>query len=415
MFKNAAIALLLVALIGGVATALVRSQSQTAEVDVRVRAKRLADGRTEFEIQQREGSGWSDSLFRSNPKLRADPVIDRWYSSGAVTATTEVLAMPGDEAIQPATSSASAPPSGWRPLSATDGDVDIRVEYSVESDPLDGQLTTIVTSRKYDDSFGYVELNQVCRRGQFDIVIDDDNYHSFYDDPPQVRYRLDDGPVQSLDVTRYAEAPYGYSPEHDTVFRLNLQTAQSLTIQFEGAGGTATGTIDLAGLFATEVQPNIDRCGQEPSAEWTPVVDTAGERDIRLHYSVAMLLGESDVSTVVTTQNVGDIFIQEELHLVCDVGRSDVIIDPANSPTTTQGVPTIYISVDDGEAVPYRWPYIRSLESGFSPDDDLAFLERLRNASSITVQVGSEKAAKLSLAGLLETPAQGNIDYCGQH
>ncbi len=90
MFKITAAVLLLISLVGGLATALVYGQSGSAEVDVRIRAKRLADGRTEFAIQQREGNTWSDSLFGSNPKLKPDPDIDRWYSSPIVTASAQV-------------------------------------------------------------------------------------------------------------------------------------------------------------------------------------------------------------------------------------------------------------------------------------------------------------------------------------
>lgn len=78
MLKNAVIALLVLAVVGSVTSVVVYSQMQTAEVEVRVQAKRLADGRTEFAVQQREDGGWSGSLFRSNPRLRADPVVDRW-------------------------------------------------------------------------------------------------------------------------------------------------------------------------------------------------------------------------------------------------------------------------------------------------------------------------------------------------
>ena len=88
MLRSAAIALLLIVLAGMVTTVVVRSQSQTADVEVRVRAKRLADGRTEFVVQLND---WSESLFSSNPKLTADPVIDRWYNS--VIASVDVDAV----------------------------------------------------------------------------------------------------------------------------------------------------------------------------------------------------------------------------------------------------------------------------------------------------------------------------------
>lgn len=75
--------------IGIAATAGIVAQSDSG-YEVRVRAMRLTDGRTEFEDQQRNAGGeWSDSLFASNPRLRADPTIGRWYSSRGVRVEVE--------------------------------------------------------------------------------------------------------------------------------------------------------------------------------------------------------------------------------------------------------------------------------------------------------------------------------------
>lgn len=51
MLKNAVIVLLVLAVVGSVTSVVVYSQMQTVEVEVRVQAKRLADGRTEFAVQ----------------------------------------------------------------------------------------------------------------------------------------------------------------------------------------------------------------------------------------------------------------------------------------------------------------------------------------------------------------------------
>ncbi len=415
MFKNVLLALLITALIGGVATALVRSQSQTAEVDVRVRAKRLADGRTEFEIQQRESGAWSESLFRSNPRLRADPVIDRWYSSGAVTATTEVPSMPGDSVSSKlGTSTVPTPPRNWRPLGATDGEENVRVEYSVEEDPFDQELTTIITSRRFDDNFGYVEVHQVCRNGAFDIVLDSDDIWWGFGDPPKIRYRFDDGPVQELTTTRYSDSPYGWSPAHDPPFRLNLEQAQSITIQFEGDSGTTAGTIDLAGFFSTAVQGNIDYCGQDPPAEWSPHGDTAGEVQLYVQYSVTRSIESATLSTVIS---VGE-YAEGEIHLICDRGRFDLIVESSRYHSTSSGVPEIYVRLDGGEVESFRWPMVSTWESGFSPDNDRAFMDRLKQSNTATIHVGGVGGGSgetVRLAGLFDTRAQGNIEYCGQY
>ncbi len=220
-----------------------------------------------------------------------------------------------------------------------------------------------------------------------------------------------------MQAERYTYTPYRhfiYSPVHDATFILNLRSASQITIQFDGDGGKSTGTIDLAGFFATEVQPNLDRCGQTQTAR-TPVGDTGGERVVRFQYSVASDIDKSQLSTIVTAHNVANYDFAEQLHLICDTGRLDVIVTPRSIPSISNGIPTLYITIDGGETDSVRWPYIRTLKSGFSPDDDRAFLERLRQATTITVQVGTERAAELHIAGLMQTPAQENIDYCGQY
>ena len=134
MLRSATIALLLIALAGMVTTVVVRSQSQTADVEVRVRAKRLADGRTEFAVQQRQDNDWSESLFSSNPKLTADPVTDRWYNSRAVSASVDIDAQPSAVATRP------DPPRGWTSLGGTGDAVRIDLGYSAEPDVIDGSL-----------------------------------------------------------------------------------------------------------------------------------------------------------------------------------------------------------------------------------------------------------------------------------
>ena len=84
MLKNAAIAVLLIAAAIGSATMVVQAQSG-GEIEVRITAQRLEDGRTEFALQQREGDGWSDRIAPSARFLPAEPPLDRWLSSTPVT------------------------------------------------------------------------------------------------------------------------------------------------------------------------------------------------------------------------------------------------------------------------------------------------------------------------------------------
>ena len=83
MLKNAAIAVLLI-IVAGSSTMVVQAQS-AGEVEVRITAQRLEDGRTEFALQQREGDGWSERIAPRARFLPAAPPIDRWLFSTPVT------------------------------------------------------------------------------------------------------------------------------------------------------------------------------------------------------------------------------------------------------------------------------------------------------------------------------------------
>lgn len=412
MLKNAVIALLVLAVVGSVTSVVVYSQVQTAEVEVRVRAKRLADGRTEFAVQQREDGGWSDSLFRSNPRLRADPVVDRWYSSRAVTASAPV------DVAQLAAAARPVPPATWAPLGDTGGEVRIDLDYSVESDIISGALTTVVSTTARGDRLGleYVKLSLVCEGGALNLIVDDDEYR-FSSAPIEVTLRFDGGSPETHSWDYVRGATNGYSPVNDRAFVQRLQAANQVAVQLRSEGATTAQLVDLAGLFSTPAQPNLDYCGRSTPSGVSLLQDTRGEVGVNMEYAVSEDLEDGSLTTVIETWVTDESYNTSWLYLVCDRGRLDTIfyVSGATSPSRT---PVTRIRIDGRPAEDFRWPYMRGVESGYSPDDDLAFLERLRPASEIEVRVEHGTLAgktTFPLAGLLNTRAQGNIDFCGQY
>ncbi len=86
MLKNAAIAVLLIIAAAAVAPMAVQAQSGGGdEIEIRITAQRLEDGRTEFAIQQRDGDGWRGRLAPRARFLPAEPPLDRWLVSTPVT------------------------------------------------------------------------------------------------------------------------------------------------------------------------------------------------------------------------------------------------------------------------------------------------------------------------------------------
>ncbi len=89
MLKNAALAVLLIIAAAGSATMVAQAQSG-GEVEIRITAQRLEDGRTEFALQQRDGDGWSDRIAPRSRFLPAEPPVDRWLVSTPVTVAAPV-------------------------------------------------------------------------------------------------------------------------------------------------------------------------------------------------------------------------------------------------------------------------------------------------------------------------------------
>ena len=83
MTRKLALAGLVVAvLVAGAASAL----AQDAGSEVRIAARRLADGRVEFALQPRSGGGWGARVLPSSRYFPANAAVGRWLSSSPVDA-----------------------------------------------------------------------------------------------------------------------------------------------------------------------------------------------------------------------------------------------------------------------------------------------------------------------------------------
>ena len=85
------VALLLLALLG---VPVAAAQVAGGEVEVRVAAQRLADGRTEFALQQREADGaWGDRVLPRSRFFPANADVGRWLSSSPLTVEAQSESM----------------------------------------------------------------------------------------------------------------------------------------------------------------------------------------------------------------------------------------------------------------------------------------------------------------------------------
>ena len=85
------VALLLLALLG---VPVAAAQGGGGEVEVRVAAQRLADGRTEFALQEREADGaWGDRVLPRSRFFPANADVGRWLSSSPLTVEAQSESM----------------------------------------------------------------------------------------------------------------------------------------------------------------------------------------------------------------------------------------------------------------------------------------------------------------------------------
>lgn len=77
--------------IGALSAALAHNAQST--VEVKVNARQLSDGRVEFALQHRDGSGWSDRVLSPSRYFPSNIGHDRWVSSSTFTFT---LSAPGN-------------------------------------------------------------------------------------------------------------------------------------------------------------------------------------------------------------------------------------------------------------------------------------------------------------------------------
>ncbi len=106
------------------------AQSAPGEVEVRVAAQRLADGRTEFALQERVGGSWGERRLPSSRFFPANASVGRWLASSPLTVEVQ------PEGMQTASGGAS---------------VEVRVAAQLVAD---GRIEFALQEREADGSWG---------------------------------------------------------------------------------------------------------------------------------------------------------------------------------------------------------------------------------------------------------------------
>ena len=106
-------ALVLAALIGGGAALIIRAQSDSGSAELRLSARRAADGSVELGLQRRAGDVWSARILPDGRFLPADAAVDEWFDSASF-ALGEVGGEAGDGDAEPAAQAGESGGTGRR-------------------------------------------------------------------------------------------------------------------------------------------------------------------------------------------------------------------------------------------------------------------------------------------------------------
>ena len=301
----AAVALLGIIAIASYATAHVLS----GDAEVRISARRLDDGRTEFALQQRTDGDWAERILPSSRYFPANPSSDRWLNSSPLTVETEARESSGEdstatsEELEEARTEAAAAKEALAEANAALARYTAPIERTIGTNRYgEGRIVTSVSTS--EDSYSVVEeLGTTIR-------LYEDGDHRFGNQPLELviscrfgtlRYLL--GPLtipsaedewgnEVLDLTYTLAGDVGtHESIRSSTIRIftydadifpefgarqgitfyvpsylppAIRLAESLevTISGDAEGGSVTATFSLDGVWDTPVQPNIDRCGE---------------------------------------------------------------------------------------------------------------------------------------------------------
>ena len=99
--RRALLAVAAAMMLAGLGLSGVAAQAPDAEAEVRITARRLADGRTEFALQERAAGGtWGERRLPRARFFPVSPAVGRWLSSSALTIEVSALARHSAESVE---------------------------------------------------------------------------------------------------------------------------------------------------------------------------------------------------------------------------------------------------------------------------------------------------------------------------
>ena len=238
------------------------------EVETRIRARRLEDGRTEFALQQKtDGENWGENILPSGRYLSAShriSHIDRWLNSSVVTLSTVIVippvVVPAGVPIVAEAVLARAELDGW-----TYNGSEPSFYYGVQQDPLDDTYFTwiVKVAQTDDDLYDTMRIQVSCRAGTFEVLFWENGLpYQPSDRRISVSYRIDSNDAITESWNHYSGNEDSFYPPDASEFADKMQSANRLVIRASFFSQTLTATFTgVNQMFNTKVQPNIEYCG----------------------------------------------------------------------------------------------------------------------------------------------------------
>ncbi len=457
---------------GGVSPLPEAQAEATEEATVRISAKKLANGRTEYGLQVQSAGAWSEDRLQPSSRflstnlregrlsysrqieldsghvvvisasLQASgqiefglhevvdrkrgerqlpeqrlfprtPPVGQWLNSSPL-----VLAGPvGTERFQPLVGA-----RGWHAgtvsVSSMAHEQGVDTFATRGSEPIPGSVLMALTQACRNGQDLSLELRM---RAQVEVVTVMSEQE---ENLVEVELSIDDGDP----LTQYWQLERGEQHGGELYHVLSvdrgaaellarLREASSVTVSVVGSL-VPTPTFDLRDMFNSLVQENIDNCGDYADPAWQPLTEAhRGTTEAGVFYYISypehLDGGRRTEVRVGPSEETGNTDANSVLlRMVCDGQQRWIQL--GDLPEAEQGEYTARSRIDDGEWTETTW-LIRVHDGNWVYTNPPFDYEQLRGWKTLEIELplNSVYRASFDLAVLFDNPVQTNIDNCG--
>ncbi len=381
----------------------------SGHTELRIRAQVRADRRIEFALQQRTADGWSDNILPRARVMPASGDATRWLSSTPVSVNVELepgveISLPEPVIRQDAEPIAPAIRSGWHSGS---------LSYEVDHEDLEGYWPTSLNSVLTVSSDQGLQLRVGCFGDERQVLL----AGAPSDASGDLLLAVDDNETSVIWSVSSVDGTSTLRPVDSERAINRLRQASTLSVSL-GHDESALNSFNLAYLFTTPIQANIDHCGNYAEPDWRPITDAPRvEQELGAYYGVLYrewngFLRDSHVKTIAIDSAPAAPGGPFTLLMTCN---SQILTFQIERLPDVGNPTSIRLRLDGGD--PFEVPVsVFDVWDGttlvaFNPD-----LDALRQGTTLQFEIGTDRQARgtFSLTELFGTPLQTNFDNCAR-